>query len=99
MQKHRVVTEGWRLYSLPLSQTNGLGRELSPRGGRMGSPGNEAKISSKRNKMKRRYASCSACRRMLVPVATGPRAGSGWPRQGQQAPSISVCAQGLGYQE
>lgn len=64
----------------------------------MESPGNEAKISSKQNKKKRSYASCSACWRMLVPVATGPRVGSGWPRQGQQAPSISVCAQGLGYQ-
>lgn len=36
---------------------------------------------------------------MLVPVATGPRARSGWPRQGQQTPSILVCPQGLSRKE
>lgn len=50
-------------------------------------------MSSTQNKKKRHYASCSACWRMLVPVATGLRAGSGWPRQGQQAPSSPVCPQ------
>lgn len=36
---------------------------------------------------------------MLVPVATGPRVRSGWPRQGQQTPSILVCPQGLSRKE
>lgn len=65
----------------------------------MGSPGNEAKRSSKRDKKKRLYANCSVSWRMLVPVATGPRVRSGWPRQGQQAPSILVCPQGLSRKE
>lgn len=49
MQKQRVPTEAWGLYSLHVSQTNGLGHELrAPGDGRMGSPGNEAKKKKER---------------------------------------------------